>query len=46
MKEVLKNILDWLELKVNFADLRFVETEKENIEVENGILSSYNVSTN
>jgi len=45
MKEVLKNILDWLELKVSYADLRFVQTEKENIEVENGILSSYNVST-
>ena len=46
MKKVLKNILDWLEPKVNYADLRFVQTEKENIEVENGILSSYNVSTN
>jgi len=46
MKEILKNILDWLEPKVNYADLRFVQTEKENIEVENGILSSYNVSTN
>jgi len=46
MKEILKNILDWLETKVNYADLRFVQTEKENIEVENGILSSYNVSTN
>lgn len=46
MKEVLKNILDWLESKVSYADLRFVQTEKENIEVENGILSSYNVSTN
>jgi TldD protein len=45
MKKVLKNILDWLELKVNYADLRFVQTERENIEVENGILSSYNVST-
>jgi len=45
MKEILKNILDWLEPKVNYADLRFVRTEKENIEVENGILSSYNVST-
>ncbi|MBA7588908.1 Metalloprotease TldD [subsurface metagenome] len=46
MKEVLKNILDWLEPKVSYADLRFVQTEKENIEVENGILSSFNVSTN
>ncbi len=46
MKEILKNILDWLEPKVNYADLRFVQTEEENIEVENGILSSYNVSTN
>ncbi|MBA7585091.1 hypothetical protein ES695_11025 [Candidatus Atribacteria bacterium 1244-E10-H5-B2] len=46
MKEILKNILDWLELKVSYADLRFVQTEKENIEVENGILSSYNVLTN
>lgn len=46
MKEVLKNILDWLESKVSYADLRFVQTGKENIEVENGILSSYNVSTN
>ncbi len=46
MKELLKNILDYLELKVSYADLRFVQTEKENIEVENGILSSYNVSTN
>ncbi|MBE3128028.1 MAG: TldD/PmbA family protein [Candidatus Atribacteria bacterium] len=46
MKKILKNILDWLELKVSYADLRFVQTEKENIEVENGILSSYNVSTN
>ena len=45
MKELLKNILDWLEPKVNYADLRFVQTEKENIEVENGILSSYNIST-
>lgn len=45
MKEVLKNILDWLETKVNYTDLRFVQTEKENIEVENGILSSYNIST-
>jgi len=45
MKKILKNILDWLEPKVNYADLRFVQTEKENIEVENGILSSYNVST-
>lgn len=45
MKKILKNILDWLELKVSYADLRFVQTEKENIEVENGILSSYNVST-
>lgn len=46
MKEVLKNILDWLESKVSYADLRFVQTEKESIQVENGILSSYNVSTN
>jgi len=46
MKEMLKNILDWLEPKVSYADLRFVQTEKESIEVENGILSSYNVSTN
>lgn len=45
MKKILKNILDWLESKVDYADLRFVQTEKENIEVENGILSSYNVST-
>lgn len=45
MKKILKNILDWLEPKVNYADLRFVQIEKENIEVENGILSSYNVST-
>ena len=45
MKKVLKNILDWLEAKVNYADLRFVQTERENIEVENGILSSYNIST-
>ncbi|MHC2994671.1 MAG: TldD/PmbA family protein [Candidatus Atribacteria bacterium] len=46
MKEILKNLLDYLESKVSYADLRFVQTEKENIEVENGILSSYNVSTN
>jgi len=46
MKKALINILDWLESKVNYADLRFVQTEEENIEVENGILSSYNVSTN
>ncbi|MCJ7813972.1 MAG: TldD/PmbA family protein [Candidatus Atribacteria bacterium] len=46
MKKTLKNILDWLETKVNYADLRFVQTEGENIEVENGILSSYNISTN
>jgi len=46
MKEILKNILDWLEPKVNYADLRFVQTEEENIEVEDGILSSYNVLTN
>jgi len=45
MKEILKNLLDYLESKVSYADLRFVQTEKENIEVENGILSSYNVST-
>ncbi len=45
MKEILKNILDWLESKVSYADLRFVQTEKENIEVENSILSSYHVST-
>ncbi|OGD17272.1 peptidase C69 [Candidatus Atribacteria bacterium RBG_19FT_COMBO_35_14] len=45
MKKILKDILDWLEPKVSYADLRFVQTEKENIEVENGILSSYNVST-
>jgi TldD protein len=45
MKKVLKNILDWLEPKVDYADLRFVQTERENIEVENGILSSYNIST-
>src|SRR5665648_883106 len=46
MIKTLKNILDWLETKVNYADLRFVQTEGENIEVENGILSSYNISTN
>jgi TldD protein len=46
MKKTLKNILDGLETKVSYADLRFVQTEKENIEVENGILSSYNISTN
>jgi len=46
MKKTLKNILDWLETKVSYADLRFVQTEEENIDVENGILSSYNVSTN
>ena len=46
LKKILKNILDWLESKVSYADLRFVQIEKENIEVENGILSSYNVSTN
>ncbi|MFH1002235.1 MAG: DNA gyrase modulator, partial [bacterium] len=45
MKKILKNILDWLELKVSYADLRFVQTEKENIKVENAILSSYNIST-
>ena len=45
MKEILKDILSWLETKASYADLRFVQTEKENIEVENGILSSYNVST-
>lgn len=45
MKEVLKDILSWLETKVSYADLRFVQTEEENIEVENGILSSYNVLT-
>ena len=31
MKKILKNILDWLEPKVNYADLRFVQTEKESI---------------
>ncbi len=46
MKEILKDILNWLETKASYADLRFVQTEEENIEVENGILSSYNVSTN
>jgi len=46
MKEILKNILDWLEPKVNYADLRFVQTEEESIQAENGILSSYNISTN
>lgn len=46
MKKALKNILDWLELKVNYADLRFIQTEEENIKAENGILSFYNVSTN
>ena len=33
MKEILKDILSWLETKVSYADLRFVQTEKENIEV-------------
>jgi len=46
MKEILKDILDYLELKVNYADLRFVQSEEESIQAENGILSSYNVSTN
>jgi TldD protein len=46
MKKVLKNILDWLELKVDYADLRFVQSKEENIKAENGILSFYNVSTN
>jgi TldD protein len=46
MKKVLEEILDYLESKVNYADIRLVETESENIEVENGILSSYRVLNN
>lgn len=46
MKKILKNILDWLESKVSYADLRFVQIEEECIQAENGILSSYNISTN
>ncbi|GAI23058.1 unnamed protein product, partial [marine sediment metagenome] len=30
MKEILKDILNYLESKVSYADLRFVQTEKEN----------------
>lgn len=45
MKKILKNILDYLDPKTEYADVRFVETDNENIEVENGVLSSYNVST-
>ncbi len=44
MKGILKNILDYLDSKVDYADIRFVETDRENIEVENGILSIYSVS--
>jgi len=36
--------LDYLELKADYADVRFVETDRETIEVENGALSSFNVS--
>jgi len=46
MKEILKNLLNYLESKTSYADLRFVQTEEESIQAENGILSSYNVSTN
>jgi len=46
MKEILKDILSWLEPKVNYADLRFVQTEEESIQAENGILFSHIVSTN
>ena len=44
MKGILKNILDYLDSKVDYADIRFVETDRENIEVENGVLSTYNIS--
>lgn len=46
MKEILKDILNYLESKTSYTDLRFVQTEEESIQAENGILSSYNVSTN
>ena len=46
MKEILKNLLNYLESKVSYADLRFIQSEVESIQVENGILSSYKVSTN
>jgi len=36
--------LGYLDSKVEYADIRFVETNRENIEVENGILSTCNIS--
>lgn len=45
MKASLKNVLDWLETKVSYADIRFVQQEEERIVAENGILSSYKLST-
>ncbi len=45
MKESLKSILDYLESKVTYADIRFVDRKNERIEVENGVLTSYSVSS-
>jgi len=45
VKASLKNVLDWLETKVSYADIRFVQQEEERIVAENGILSSYKLST-
>jgi len=44
MKKTLKNILGYLESEVDYADIRFVEIDREIIEVENGVLSAYNIS--
>ena len=46
MKKTLKDILDYLESRVDYADVRFVETDRETIGVENGSLSAYHVSNN
>jgi len=45
LKKILKNVLDWLSTKASYADIRFVQLEEEKIVAENGILSSYNLST-
>jgi len=46
MRKILKNTLDYLESRVDYADIRFVDNDRETIEVENGILSAYNISNN
>jgi len=45
MKELLRDVLNYVESKVTYADIRFVDRKNERINVENGVLSSYNMST-